>query len=242
MRIVTASLALFGWAAVAAGQQTFPEAPPVLIPQTLNPAASSPLAPLAPPSPPWANPSGPGGPPTTVTETVLSKPAAGQQHTVAVQVQFGEPTGFRVQYALYPQGDFALLLEGFVGAQDQFWGHEGVYGAEVRGQFTVLSDGAKNSLLFGPGIGASFWEGHRRPTVDSDAFGDLIVVNRRDERYYLNLDTNVSWVHELPFGCAYELGVNLGVRVGLSGHDNQGRNVSGRYGGGLAGIYTGLRY
>lgn len=236
MRTAITSFFLLAWATAAAGQ-SFPEAPPVLVPQTLIPPA-----PVGPPPgvPPAIIP--PGGPPTTVAETVLTPRAVGQQHTVGVQLQFGEPTGVRLQYALVPLGDFTLLLEGFAGAREQFWGHEGVYGAGLRGQFTLLSDGTKNALLVGPGVGASFWEGHRRPTLETDTFGDLFVTDRRDDRYYLNLDTNVSWVHELPAGFAYELGLNLGFRVGLNGHDNERRNVSGRIGGGIAGIYTGLRY
>ena len=71
---------------------------------------------------------------------------------------------------------------------------------------------------------------------------DFYVGDRRDDRYYLNLDVNVSWVHELPAGFAYELGVNGGIRVGLNGHDNQGRNISGRIPGGVAGVFTGIRY
>jgi hypothetical protein len=243
MRIVTASLVLVGWAAVAAGQQTFPDAPPpVLIPSTLNPPSPPPTIVNGPSVAPPIVPPAPGGPPLTVAETVLTKPTVVGQHTVGVQVQFGEPTGVRLQWAAIPLGDFALLLEGFAGARDQFWGHEGVYGAGFRGQFTALSDGSKNALLVGPGVGASFWEGHRRSELRADQFGDFYVGDRRDDRYYLNLDVNVSWVHELPAGFAYELGVNGGIRVGLNGHDNQGRNISGRIPGGVAGVFTGIRY
>jgi hypothetical protein len=250
MRTAFISLIVLGWAAVARGQQTFPEAPPVLYPPTLNlssppPAVvPSPLSPSASTPGSYSNQPVTAGPPATVAETVLSKTAVGQEHTLGVQVQFGEPTGVRVQYAFFPQGEFTLLLEGFAGSRDhdQFWGHESVFGAGLRGQFTLLSDGSKNALLVGPGVGASFWEGHERPTLLTDQYGDLYVGQRRDDRYYLNLDTNVSWVHELSGGLAWELGVNLGFRVGLHGQDHDGRNIYGRIGGGLVGVYTGLRY
>jgi hypothetical protein len=248
MRNAFIGVIVLGLAATVRGQQTFPEAPPVLVPPTLNLSSPQPnVVPLPLSSmtnTPGSNSMPPpiSGPSATIAETVLSKPAPGQEHTLGVQVQYGEPTGVRVQYALYPQGDFTVLLEGFAGARDQFWGNESVFGAGVRGQFTLLSDGSKNALLVAPGVGASLWQGRERPTLFMDQYGDLFIGPSRDDRYYLNLDTNVSWVHELSGGLAWELGVNLGFRVGLHGQDHDGRNISGRIGGGLIGVYTGLRF
>ena len=133
-------------------------------------------------------------------------------------------------------GDFSILAEAFGGAKTQFLGDQSVLGVGGRALFTLASDGNRNALLVGPGLGVSYWEAkeHARGFWDR-RWGE-------SDRYFINLDVNVGWLRELSPDFGWELGVNFGLRVGLSGEDRHDRDVSGRISGGTIGLYTGLRF
>ncbi|HEX3152592.1 MAG TPA: hypothetical protein VHR66_31255 [Gemmataceae bacterium] len=232
-------------AVVAAGQSPFPD-PPIVAPPPLDPPAPSIIPPsLVKPAVSQMSPASPSAPamlPPTPIETVLSPHAAvGQQHTVGVELQFGQPTGVRLQYAIFHGGEFSILAEAFGGARSQFWGDETVLGIGGRALFTLFSDGTKNALLVGPGLGVSYWEtGEHHGGWYWNGFGRRWCGE--SDRYFINMDVNVGWLHELSPYIGWELGINFGLRVGLSGQDRHDRDISGRVNGGTIGLYTGLRF
>ena len=232
---------LLALASIASAQQTFPDPPSLDLPVVKPATASAPPAVFPPPK---IEPPHPDGPPLTVAETILNPgTAVGQQHTLGLQLQFGWPTGVRAQYAVYHGGDYSILVEAFGGGRDSFWGDESVVGVGGRMLFTVASDGAKNALVVGPGIGVSYWETNDRPFLLYDPVSNLTYIHRgQTDRYFLNLDANIGWLHELSPCLGWEVGVNIGVRVGLSGHEANGNDISGKVSGGTVGVYTGLRY
>ena len=180
----------------------------------------------------------------TTAETLLTPGmAVGQQHTLGLQVQFGYPTGLRVQYALFHGGDYSILAEAFGGARSAFRGEESVLGVGGRVLFNVASDGAKNALVVGPGVGLSYWQTKDRSyTVYEPWTGTTYEYRGQTDQRFLTLDTNIGWVHELSPVLAWEVGLNVGVRVGLSGEEAGGETISGKVSGGNVGIYTGFRY
>lgn len=246
MRAGIAYVTLFVATAIANGQSSpFPDPPIVAPPPVLAPIAPS----IMPPSivmPTAGQASPPPAIPTTVLtptpmESVLTPHyAVGQQHTVGVEVQFGVPSGVRLQYAIYHGGGFSILAEAFAGNKETLWGEQAVLGVGGRAQFTLLSDGNSNALLVGPGIGVSYWQAEDRHRFwDDNRF--FRHFDERD-RYFMNFDTNIGWLHDLSPSLGWEIGINLGLRVGLSGHDRCGRDISGKIDGGTVGLYTGLRF
>lgn len=173
----------------------------------------------------------------TFEQVLASTPAVGQQHLIGIQMQFGTPTGFRGQVAVHRAGDHSFLLEGFAGARSTFWGEEPVLGFGGRAMFNLASDGRKNAFVFAPGIGISYWGAE-----DPPAYYRFYHRNyEQTDRWYLNLDANIGWLHELTPTIGWELGVNFGARIGFSGQESGGEKVSGHTSGNI-GLYTGFRY
>jgi len=195
------------------------------------------------------------GPAATVAETVLAPPptpgaAVGQQHMFGAQIQFGRPTGTRVQYAVFRGGDYSILAEAFGGAKAAFWGDEGVVGLGARAMFNATSDGVRNALVIGPGVGVSYWQAPPRPDYVPQPYyygpyGGYYVPpapKYQSDQTFLVFDTNIGWLHDLSPDLGWELGLNVGVRIGLSGHEEGGASISGKVTGGTVGVYTGFRY
>jgi len=191
-------------------------------------------------------------PPPTPAEAILT-PGHGmavcQQHAMGVQLQFGRPTGVRVQYAVYQGGEFSVLGEVFGGARAAFWGDETVVGVGGRAMFNLTSDGVKNALVMSPGVGVTYWQARPHddyvPAPYRDPYGGYYVPTPprpQTDRYFLTLDTNIGWLHDLSPDLGWEVGLNFGVRVGLSGEEEGGGTISGKVSGGTIGVYTGLRY
>jgi hypothetical protein len=211
MRRLLAGLILMGFAGTGVAQQPPPEA---LIPV---------------------------GPPPTDAEVILAQvparttEAVGQQHSFGAQIQFGYPTGLRLQYTAVRTEHASFLVEGFAGARSAFWGDEAVYGIGGRALFT-LSANARNALMFGPGIGFSYW---RAPNEEySSWYHQQLETNRT----FLIFDANIGWLHELTPSLGWEIGLNVGARVGLTGQSDGGEKVSGKVSGGTIGVYTGFRF
>lgn len=225
MRTGIATWMLLGWAAVAAAQ------------------------------PPLGPPPEPVGPPLTAAESILlpgGGTGVGHQHVVGVQLQFGRPTGTRLQYAVYRGGDYTVLAEVFGGAKAAFWGDEAVVGVGGRASFNLLSDGVNDALVLSPGVGVAYWQARPHPADSSPAsvyynpytgsYFPAPPTREQTDRYFIHLDTNLGWLHDLSPNLGWELGINFGVRVGLSGDERGGKPVSGKVNGGTVGVYTGFRY
>lgn len=213
MRFLIAGVVVFMGAAVAAAQ----------------------VAPLPPP---------PDGPPLTGAEIVLSPNGVVNQHTFGAQLQFGYPNGLRLQYAAFRTGETAFLAEVFGGARDGFWGDEAVFGIGGRALFTVSSDGDNDALLFGPGLSLMYWQAEKATYTSGWGWGNFgsYPYEPETDRYYLTVDANFGWLHNFTPTVGWEIGLNLGAQIGLSGQERGGRKVSGRVADGTIGLYTGLRF
>ena len=190
-----------------------------------------------------ADPRPVGGDPTPA-EVVLNSAAVGQQNQFGAQLQFGYPTGLRVQYAVHKLPTATFLAEAFAGAEGGFWGDEAVYGAGGRALFTLASDGDNDALVFAPGLGLSYWRAKPwTPYYAPYTWGAFAPqVERPDtDRWFINLDAQIGWLHDLSPGFGWELGLSFGARIGLSGRED-GKPVSGKVRGGTIGIYTGVRF
>lgn len=181
------------------------------------------------------------GPPKSPAEELLTGDpllSVGQQHRFGAQLQFGLPTGLRLQYAPFRSGHHSYLLEIFAGARSGFWGDEAVFGAGGRAMFTLASDGSKNAWIFAPGVGVSYWQTNDRHRRDGYYYYDW----PESDRWFLNLDANMGWLHQISPALAWELGLNFGARIGLAGENRGGQSISGRVSGGTIGVYTGVRW
>ncbi|WP_157368915.1 hypothetical protein [Zavarzinella formosa] len=195
---------------------------------------AQPLVPLIPPT------NIPADPLPTEAEVILAQVPrnldVGQQHTFGAQVQFGYPSGLRLQYTAIRYEQTSILLEAFAGARTALWGDEGVYGLGARSLFTIVSDGEKNALMFGPGISFSYWQ------AESHHWDYWGYRSRETDQTYLLFDANIGWLHELSPSVGWEIGLNFGALVGLSGRESCGCKVSGKVTSGTIGIYTGFRF
>ena len=63
---------------------------------------------------------------------------------------------------------------------------------------------------------------------------------RETDRYFLNLDVDLSWLHEFTPSFGWELGLHLGLRTGLSGTEG-GESIGGKIRG-TGGVFTGVRF
>lgn len=209
-----------------------------------QPAVVAPLPSPSPSPPPVLAPLPASASPPTPAETILSTSAiaVGQQHDLGIQLQFGHPTGARVQYAVFHAADFSVLAEVFGGAKSAFWGEETVLGVGGRVLFTLASDGENDALLVAPGLGVSYWQAREEDLLEWSPFGWTPTRRKQKDSYYFNLDANVGWLHDLSPTVGWELGINFGVRIGISGPDDNGKSLSGKVHGGTIGVYTGLRF
>jgi len=135
-------------------------------------------------------------PATTVEESPIQQVlSVGQQHRIGAQLQFGYPTGLRLQYSFYQAGDHSFIAEVFGGARSAFWGKNLVFGAGGRTSLTIASDGDNDALLFAPGIGISWWQAEKSDYAYLSYYSGMEAPET--SRYFLNIDANLSWLHDI---------------------------------------------
>jgi hypothetical protein len=149
-------------------------------------------------------------------------PANDRTPPFAVQLLLGQESGIRGQVSVTPNMRDALVIEGFAGWLFHDAGDSSALGVGTR--YLIRTDwlGGGNSLQFGPGADVFFQLNNNRL---------VLLAGSVDVSYLQKLNANLEW----------ELGLEAGVAVGVSGHTNSGKSGVGEVIP-LISVFTGLRF
>lgn len=130
---------------------------------------------------------------------------------LGLHLMVGQQLGLRGQLAISRNPGFAWVMEGFYGGSFSKLGNSDAVATGVRAQVRRSSNNGDHSLLIAPGAN--------------------LMYNLRDGKaLYLNPSLDLSWVNGFDNwrGSGWEIGVNLGVGVGISGKaGDPNRNAAG---------------
>jgi hypothetical protein len=140
----------------------------------------------------------------------------------AAQLMLGQETGIRGQVSVTPNMRDALVVEGFAGWLFHDLGDSSALG--VGGRYLMRTDwlGGGNSLQFGPGLDVFFQLNNNR----------LIL---------LAPSVDISWLQRLNGNLEWEVGLEAGIGIGVSGHKSDGHSGVGEVIP-LISVFTGLRF
>ena len=198
-----------------------PPPPAALAPGTAVVPVPAPSAPpvfvqqnigVAPPPPPGAGVLVPVGPPPVYQ---------GIQFLADVDVLLGMQTGIRGQAGVWFNPCRGLVGEGFYGALFTKFGSGEAMGVGPRFIMRRPTWTGRDSILFAPGVDMLFY-------LHND--GPILIAPTID----------VAWLHELGDRLGWEIGLNFGVGVGVSGTHN-GSSAAGQVTP-LISVFTGLRF
>jgi hypothetical protein len=139
----------------------------------------------------------------------------------AVELMLGQELGLRGQVVPYSDRYGALVVEGFYGGLFTDIGSAQALGAGGRWLWTD-SLGTGDSLVFGPGVDVFFGLNHRA----------LIL---------LTPSVDLGWMLKLGPSLEWEIGLEVGLGIGVSGHTDHGHSAVGDFTQ-LISLYTGLRF
>jgi hypothetical protein len=152
----------------------------------------------------------------------IPAPADDREPLFAVQLMLGQLAGIRGQVAVYSDKRELLVVEGFYGALFTDLGSTDALGAGARYLLTNDWLTSPDSLVFGPGVDVLFELNHRA----------LIL---------LTPSIDLGWMTKLGAGLAFEIGVEGGLGIGVSGHTEHGHSATGDLTP-VVSFYTGLRF
>jgi hypothetical protein len=140
----------------------------------------------------------------------------------SMDLMLGMMSGVRAQLALCRSNCQAWVAEAFYGALLTKLGASEGAGLGARALFRRCSRDGRNSLMLGPGFG-------------------LLYQFERGDRVLMAAPTlDLSWLHALGDRGGWELGLNVGVGVGLAGHHNE-ESALGKVTP-LISVYSGFRF
>lgn len=140
----------------------------------------------------------------------------------AVDLMLGQELGIRGQVPIYADNLGAFVAEGFYGELFTDVGSSQALGA--GGRWLLWCNGlcTGDSLVFGPGVDVFFGLNHR-----------ALVL--------LTPSIDLGWMLRLGPSLGWEIGVDVGLGIGLSGHTDHGHSAVGDFTQ-LISLYTGLRF
>jgi hypothetical protein len=197
--------------AVAAQGQPPPPVPPCPVP----PAPPPPCIPVAPPPIPVVAP-------PCVYPAPIAPPPCGPEALFAIEAMLGQELGVRGQLSLYRDRHESIVVEGFYGELYHNLGSSEALGTGARWLFRNSWPGCLDSVQFGPGVDVFFQLNHN----------DLIL---------LTPSFDVAWLHKVAPGVEFELGLEAGLGIGVSGRTKDGHDAAGDVTT-LISVYTGLRF
>jgi hypothetical protein len=202
----------FGLAAVLVGALLWGQAAHAQQPLPVAPCASVSLQ-----APPCVCPA-----PDTAAPYYPQRAPASTEPLFAVDLMLGQVTGVRGQYAAYRDSREALVVEGFYGVLFHNLGSTQALGAGAR--YLFFSDWPElfGSVAVGPGADVFFQLNHNA----------LIL---------LTPSIDLAYIHPLGGGLEFEVGVEAGLGIGISGHTKHGHSAVGDLAP-LFSVYTGLRF
>ena len=128
----------------------------------------------------------------------------------------------RGQFALFRDGNEAFVAEGFYGYLYHHLGSSQTLGAGGRFLVETRWLDCSDAILFGPGVDVFFQLNHN----------ELIL---------LTPSLDIAWLHALGAHLVWEVGLDVGLGIGVSGHTKEGNSAAGDVVP-LISIYTGLRF
>jgi hypothetical protein len=140
----------------------------------------------------------------------------------AIQAMLGQQTGIRGQFSLYRDRNESVVVEGFYGMLFDDLGSSQTLGAGARWLFRESWPGCINSVHIGPGVDVFF---------ELDGRGLILLTPSID----------VAWLHRLSPGVEWEIGLEAGLGIGISGHTHNGNDATGDVTP-IISLYTGLRF
>jgi hypothetical protein len=148
-------------------------------------------------------------------------PAVDREPLFAVDLMLGQELGVRGQVVPYSDRYGSLVIEGFYGELFTDIGSSQALGAGGRWLWNNWLD-PSDSLFFGPGVDVFFGLNHR-----------ALVL--------LTPSVDLGWMLKLGPSLAWEIGLDAGLGIGVSGHTNHGHSAVGDFTP-LISLYTGLRF
>lgn len=148
-------------------------------------------------------------------------PAFDHEPSFAVDLMLGQELGVRGQVVPYADRYGAFVVEGFYGALFTDVGSSQALGAGARWLWTDWL-GTSDSLFFGPGVDVFFGLNHRA----------LIL---------LTPSVDLGWMLKLGPCLEWEIGLEVGLGIGMSGYTDHGHSAVGDFTQ-LIALYTGLRF
>jgi hypothetical protein len=134
----------------------------------------------------------------------------------------GQETGVRAQIALFRDNHEALVVEGFYGYLFHDLGSSQTLGAGARYLVRASWPDCCDAIHFGPGLDVFFQLNH-------------------NNLFLLTPSVDVAWLHSLGAGIDWEIGLDAGLGIGVSGHTSHGHSAVGDVTP-LISVYTGLRF
>jgi hypothetical protein len=134
----------------------------------------------------------------------------------------GQQLGVRGQVAVFRDADEAWVVEGFYGELYHNLGSSQTIGAGTRYLFRSTWPDFIGSLMVGPGIDVFFQLNHN----------SLILLTPSFE---------VGWLYNLGDRLEFEIGLDAGLGIGVSGHTKNGNSGAGEVTT-LISVYTGIRF
>jgi hypothetical protein len=140
----------------------------------------------------------------------------------AIQLMLGQETGVRGQFTVASWAQESFVVEGFAGGLFNSLGSSPALGVGGRYEFwtALLSDGS----AFGVGPGLS-----------------LFFLTNHDGLILLAPSVDLAWKQRLCNGLDWEVGLDLGLGIGVGGHTKHGHSGVGDLTP-LISVYTGLRF
>ncbi len=149
-------------------------------------------------------------------------PAGGGQPLLGMDLMLGMQTGIRPQIGVWHTPDWGLMAEGFYGAMFTKFASTEAAGAGLRMVFRRNPRAGCDTVLLGPGV-------------------DMLCQFRDGGLWLLAPTIDVAWRHPIGESSGWEIGLNAGIGIGVSGQERRDDPVSGRVTP-LISLYSGLRF
>jgi hypothetical protein len=121
-----------------------------------------------------------------------------------VKVLLGLPTGVRLQVPFDSGPDHAFVIEGAFGAFPGEFRSATFFGLGPRANLTIPRFFGRDALILNPGISLNYFTG-------------------RESTLALQADVEIGWLHSLNNRVAWEIGVDVGLGIGVASFDDVDR-------------------
>jgi len=158
---------------------------------------------------------------------------AGPNHFVSGQVLLGFETGIRMQFTFHRECNREWVGELFLGAAGTRYGASGALGIGGRVHCALAAGAWGDYLLVSPGLNLVFLG------EESD---DHHPWNQPEDAVtFLAPSVDITWLHDFLPHFGIELGVHVGLGIGLDGTDSDGDSAAGEFTP-LFNVFAGVRF